>query len=50
LDAEADDLANNAEAKKKEEELDKKMRSDLMAKDKVQQEFYRLQREKEISS
>ena len=38
------------EAKKKEEELDKKMRSDLMAKDKVQQEFYRLQREKEISS
>ena len=26
------------------------MKSDLMAKDKVQQEFYRLQREKEISS
>jgi hypothetical protein len=35
LAAEADDLENTMKSKLKEDELDKKMRSDLMSKDKV---------------
>jgi hypothetical protein len=35
LDAEADDKEKTVDAKKAEDEFDKKMRSDLMAKDKV---------------
>lgn len=44
---EQQDAEKAAEAKKKEQELEKSMRKELLSKDKIQQDYYRLQREKD---
>jgi regulator of RNase E activity RraA len=44
---EQQDAEKAAEAKKKEQELEKSMRKELLSKDKIYQDYYRLQREKD---